>query len=63
VIVHHQVDNNRHHPPHDFGALGYLAAVDAAVPGGAAVEELIAEGVEPVEHDAQQKEQKGAGYI
>jgi len=37
VIIHHQVNNNGHHLPHDFSTLGYLAAVDVAVPGGAAV--------------------------
>ena len=34
MIIHHQVNNDGHHLPHDFSTLGYLAAVDVAVPGG-----------------------------
>jgi len=37
VIIHHQVNNDGHHLPHDFSTLGYLAAVDVVVPDGAAV--------------------------
>jgi hypothetical protein len=33
IIIHHQMDDRGHHLPHDFSTLGYLAAVDVAVPG------------------------------
>ncbi|MCP4046313.1 MAG: hypothetical protein GY732_10030, partial [Gammaproteobacteria bacterium] len=41
VVVHHQVDNDGHHLPHDQGALGDLAAVDGTVPGGTTVQDFI----------------------
>jgi len=50
MIIHHQVDNDGHHLPHDFSTLGDLAAVDGTVPGGGAVQDLIAECVQAVEH-------------
>jgi hypothetical protein len=36
VIVHHQVNDDGDYLAHDFSTLGDLAAVDVAVPGGAA---------------------------
>ena len=42
-----------HEKGQDRGAITHLIPVDPAVPGRAAVDELIAKDVEPVEHEAQ----------
>lgn len=51
--LHHQVDHHGDQVGHDVGAAGDLVAVGGALPGGAAVDELVAEGVEAVEEFGQ----------
>ena len=52
-IIDHPIDECGHEKDQDGGAVAYLVPVDLAVPGRAAVDELVAKAVEPVEHDAQ----------
>ena len=54
--LHHQPDHRRDQLPQQVRPLLHLAAVDAAVPGGAAVDDLVAQRVEAVEHDAEHLE-------
>ena len=51
-VVHHDVDEDGHEKGEDRGAVAYLIAVDPAVPGRAAVDDLVAKDVEPVEDEA-----------
>ena len=50
------MDNYRYHVHQNTGGVADLGAVDLAVPGGAAVEELVAEHIEAVEQDAAEDE-------
>ena len=52
-VVHHDIDEYGHENGQDCGAIAHLIPVDPAVPGRAAVDELVAKDVEPVEHEAQ----------
>ena len=52
-VVHHDIDEHGHEKGQDRGAISHLIPVDPAVPGRAAVDELVAEDVEPVELEAQ----------
>ena len=52
-MVHHDIDEHGHEKGQDRGAITHLIPVDPAVPGRAAVDELVAKDVEPVEHEAQ----------
>ena len=42
-MVHHDADDQRDDAIHDVGGIPGLAAVDAAVPGGPAMDELVPE--------------------
>ena len=50
------MDNYRDHRLQDAGTIADLGAVYLAVPGGTAVEELVAEHIEAVEQDAAEDE-------
>ncbi len=52
-MVEHYRYHQRQQGAKDGDGVLQLFAVDAAVPGGAAVHELVAHDVEPVEHDAE----------
>ena len=52
-VVHHDIDEHGHEKGQDRGAITHMIPVDPAVPGRAAVDELVAKDVEPVEHEAQ----------
>ena len=52
-IVHHDIDEHGHEKGQICGAITHLIPVDPAVPDRAAVDELVAKDVEPVEHEAQ----------
>ena len=52
-VVHHDIDEHGHEEGQDGGAITHLIPVDPAVPGRAAVDDLVAKDVEPVEHEAQ----------
>lgn len=52
-VAYHQVDEMRDEKSHNGGAILHLAAVDAALPGGAAVQQLVAEDIEAVEQGVQ----------
>jgi len=53
-MVHHDVDEDRQQPRQHGRPVAHLRAVDAALPGRPAVHQLVAQHVEPVEHDPQQ---------
>ena len=38
IIIHHQMNDDGHHLTHDFRTLGYLSAVDVAVPDDTAMQ-------------------------
>ena len=50
-VVHHDVDEDGHEKGEDRGAVTHLVPVDLAVPGRAAVDDLVAKDVEPVEDE------------
>jgi hypothetical protein len=52
-IVHHQVDKNRHQECENGGTVADLRPVHTAVSGRAAVDQLITQDVQPVEHKTQ----------
>lgn len=54
-VVHHQGDDDRHQLFEQARAVAQLLAVDLAVPGGAAMDQLVAQGVEAVEHDREEQ--------
>src|SRR5690554_4905782 len=54
-IVQQDGDDGRHHLAHDVVGVAQLLAVDRAAPGGAAVDQLVAKGVETLEDDAQHR--------
>ena len=51
-VVHHDVDEHGHEEGEDRGAVAHLIAVDPTVPGRAAMDDLVAQDVEPVEDEA-----------
>ena len=52
-IVHHDIDEHGHKEGQDGGTVTHLFTVDAAVPGRASMNELIAEHIQPLEHEAE----------
>ena len=50
-VVHHDVDEDWKQAAHYGGAISNLIAVNAAVPGCSAVDQLITQDIEPVEDD------------
>lgn len=46
------MDHTRHEVAEESGAIAYLLAVDAALPGGAAMHEMIAECIKACKNDA-----------
>ena len=54
-IIDHHIDEHGHEKGQDDHAIAYLVPVDSVVPGRAAVDELVAKDVEPVEHEAQDR--------
>ena len=52
-VVHHDLDDDGHELPHDRVCIAQLVAIDVAVPGGPAVDELVAQCVEPAEDHGQ----------
>lgn len=48
-VIHHNIDEHRKKPTHDSCSISNLISIDPAVPGGAAVYQLISEDVETVE--------------
>ena len=52
-VVHHDIYEHGHDKGQDRGAITHLVPVDLAVPGRAAVDELVAKDLEPVQHEAQ----------
>ena len=51
-VVHHDVDEHGHEKGKDRGAAAHLVPVHPAVPGRAAMHDLIAKDVEPVKDEA-----------
>ena len=58
-VVHHDVDEHGHEKGEDRGAVAHLVPVDLAVPGRAAVGDLVAKHVEPLEDEP--KDADGTG--
>lgn len=54
-IIHHEVNEERDEQPHDRRAITHLGAVDAAVPGGAAMHQLVTQDIKPVENAGEDK--------
>jgi hypothetical protein len=54
-VVHHDADENRNQGRQYGGTIADLIAIDAAIPGCPAVHQLIAQHIEPVEHDREQR--------
>ncbi len=54
-VVQKDFDDDRHHLAHDVVGIAQLLAVDRTVPGGTAVDQLVEQGVEPLEDDAQHR--------
>lgn len=52
-IVHHYVDEYRHQKFKDCRAVADLRAVDGAVPGGPAVDQLVTQNIKPVKNETQ----------
>ena len=50
-IVHHQLDDKWHQLAQKGRAITQLVAIDAAVPSGATVDQLVAQGIHPRQHD------------
>ena len=55
-VVHHDIDEHGHEKAQDCRPIAHLIPVDPAVPGRAAVDELVAKDVEPVEDEAQDED-------
>ena len=55
-VFEDEVDDNGDHGLQDAGTIADLGAVDLAVPGGTAVEELVAEHIEAIKKDAAEDE-------
>src|SRR5690625_3647569 len=51
-VVHHDFNHCWHQLPHDGVGVAQLVAVDATVPGGAAVNQLVSERVQAAENNA-----------
>ena len=51
-VVHHDVDEDGHEEGEDRRAVAHLVPVDLAIPGRAAVDDLVAKDVELVEDEA-----------
>src|SRR5690625_2836398 len=52
-VVHHDFNHCWHQLPHDGVGVAQLVAVDATVPGGAAVNQLVSERVQAADSNAQ----------
>jgi len=52
-IVHHQIDKDRQETAKERRSVPHLVAVYIAVPGRAAVHQLVSQDVEPIEQDRQ----------
>jgi hypothetical protein len=52
-IIHHDIHENGHQKAQDGGTVTDLVAIDCAVPGGAPVNELITQHIQPIEQEAQ----------
>lgn len=59
AALHHQPDDHRHQQPKNRRTILHLHPVGAAAPGGAAVDQLVAQHVEAVQHDGEQ----GGGVV
>lgn len=53
--IHHQLDDQRHQLAQQAGAITQLLTIDRAVLGSAAVDKLVAQGVQAIEQHAQQR--------
>lgn len=51
---HHDLHHHGHDLAHEVGAVLYLGAIGSAVPGGAAMHQLVAQGVDALEDQRQQ---------
>lgn len=52
-MIHHQVNEDRHEAAENGSAITDLVAIDPAIPGSAAVYQLVAKDVEPIKHRCQ----------
>lgn len=52
-VVHHDLDDERDEFAQEVPAVSDLIAVDGAVPGGAAMHELVSQRVKAAQHDAE----------
>ena len=58
-MVHHQCDNEGYKLAEKSGAIAQLLSIDAAIPGSAAMDQLIAQGV----HAGQNNRENGHGAM
>ena len=54
-VIHHHLDHQRHELPHQVHAVPQLLAIDRPVPGGPAVNQLVAQRVDARQHDRQHR--------
>ena len=64
-MIHHQLDNKRHQLTQECRTIPQLVAIDTAVPGGAAMDKLIAQGVHPGQDDGKDSNRPviGQGFV
>src|SRR5690606_3636554 len=53
-VIEHQGNHQRHKLAQQIGAVTQLLAIDGAVPGGAAVHQLITQGIQTIEDESEQ---------
>src|SRR5690606_8428043 len=60
-VIHHQLNDQRHQLAQQAGAIAQLLAIDRTVPGGAAMDKLVTQGVQAVEQHTEKRRGIAAG--